>query len=84
MKGETPQFELARLRKEQSRTRHDEVFGGLSAKERSSYDAKQHRIRDLERVLSEDDPLQELVLLGREDGPDKWAQENSREEDAGA
>jgi hypothetical protein len=37
MAQERPESELARLRKEQDQTRHDEVFGGLSLAERTEY-----------------------------------------------
>ena len=53
MKNETPECELMRLRKEQSQTRQDEVFGGLSFTERAAYDVKKDRIHDLERELTQ-------------------------------
>jgi ribosomal protein L29 len=40
MQFETIQSELARLRKEQSKMRQDEVFGGFSDEERSIYELK--------------------------------------------
>ncbi len=43
--------ELARLRREQRKTRQDEIFGGLNAAERSAYDAKSERIHTLELEL---------------------------------
>jgi hypothetical protein len=51
VQNETEPAELARLRKEQAKTRHDEVFGGLTPEERSAYDLKQVRICELERRL---------------------------------
>jgi hypothetical protein len=45
------QSELTRLRKEQTRTRLDEVFGGLSPAERTEYDAKVERIHVLESEI---------------------------------
>ena len=51
MQNETEQSELSRLRKEQAKTRHDEVFGGLTSVERAAYDIKQDRICELERRL---------------------------------
>jgi hypothetical protein len=45
---EQPESELKRLRKEQNRARHDEVFGGLSPAEQAAYDGKAARIRQLE------------------------------------
>ncbi len=54
-----PQLELERLRKQQSKTRADEVFGGLSSDERAAYERRQDRIRVLERDLSE--PTEERV-----------------------
>jgi hypothetical protein len=52
VQNETEQSELSRLRKEQAKTRHDEVFGGLTSVERAAYDIKQDRICELERRLS--------------------------------
>ena len=52
VQNEAEHAELARLRKEQAKTRHDEVFGGLTPAERSEYDIKQTRICELERRLS--------------------------------
>jgi hypothetical protein len=52
MQSESEQEELSRLRREQAETRHDEVFGGLTPAERSAYDIKQDRIRELERHLT--------------------------------
>ena len=48
MEHESEQVELSRLRLEQAKTRHDEVFGGLTPEERSAYDRKQLRIHELE------------------------------------
>jgi hypothetical protein len=53
MKCETLESELTRLRGEQSKTREDEVFGGLSLAERAAYNTKDHRIHELESKLSE-------------------------------
>jgi hypothetical protein len=52
MRTEAPYLELDRLRKEQAQTRADEVFGGLSPKERAAYDVRQNRIHRLENDLS--------------------------------
>jgi hypothetical protein len=52
---EPEQVELSRLRREQAKTRHDEVFGGLTPAERCAYDTKQERIFELERRLCEHD-----------------------------
>jgi hypothetical protein len=49
---ETTEEELARLRKKQRKTRHDEVFGGLSREEREEYDGNELRIRELHCRLS--------------------------------
>jgi len=51
VQNETESAELARLRREQAKTRHDEVFGGLTREERSAYDIKRDRICELERRL---------------------------------
>jgi hypothetical protein len=48
MVEEKPQFELIRLRKEQNKARHDEVFGGLSPAERAAYNRKSGRIHELQ------------------------------------
>ena len=48
MVEENPQFELIRLRKEQNKARHDEVFGGLSPAERAAYNRKSGRIHELQ------------------------------------
>jgi hypothetical protein len=53
MKYATPEDELIRLRREQIKTRQDEVFGGLSSAEQSDYEAKENRIHELERDLPE-------------------------------
>lgn len=52
MQSETPEEELGRLRKIQRKTRHDEVFGGLSREEREEYDGNEIRIRELDRQLA--------------------------------
>jgi hypothetical protein len=49
MEDETPQNELVRLRKEQSETRQNEVYGGLSPTEMAEYDSKADRIHKLEK-----------------------------------
>jgi hypothetical protein len=54
MELESPQAELLRLLKEQRKTREDEVFGGLSAAERSAYNTKKSRIDELEHRFSEE------------------------------
>jgi hypothetical protein len=51
MAKEKPEFELTRLRKEQSTTREDEVFGGLSKAEWAEYDGKTERIYELESEI---------------------------------
>jgi hypothetical protein len=53
MKYATPEDELIRLRREQSKMRQDEVFGGLSPEERAAYETKENRIHELERDLPE-------------------------------
>ncbi|MGA9391669.1 MAG: hypothetical protein WBV69_14615 [Candidatus Sulfotelmatobacter sp.] len=50
---ETRQSELMRLRREQRKTREDEVFLGSSAAERAEYEKKEDRINELERNLPE-------------------------------
>src|ERR1700749_4415541 len=51
MEPESAQSELGRLRDEQAKTLHDEVFGGLTETERTDYRRKQDRIRELEIEL---------------------------------
>ena len=51
MENESAQSELSRLRDEQAKTRHDEVFGGLSTAEQTAYKRKGDRIRELEVKL---------------------------------
>jgi len=63
MKSETAEAELARLRKEQSKARQDEIFGGLSSEEWSAYEHKEKRIRELELQLSRRDGGLEAVYL---------------------
>jgi hypothetical protein len=51
MLEEKPQFELIRLREEQNKARHDEVFGGLSPAELAEYNGKAARIHELESKI---------------------------------
>ena len=51
MAEEKPQSELTRLRKEQNKARHDEVFGGLSPAELAAYNRKAERIHELENYF---------------------------------
>jgi len=53
MMREAPQLELELLRKQQSKARADEVFGGLSPAEKAAYDRRRDRIVELEHDLSE-------------------------------
>jgi hypothetical protein len=53
MKNTLPEDELIRLRKEQSKMRQDEVFGGLSSEEQAAYDCRENRIHELERDMPE-------------------------------
>ena len=52
MPHESSQAELVRLQKEQTKTRQNEVFGGLSAAEQTEYDRKANRINELEIELN--------------------------------
>jgi len=68
MVEEKTQFELIRLREEQNKARHDEVFGGLSPAERLEYNEKAERIHELENDLKTEQSRQwiaALVLHGR-------------------
>jgi hypothetical protein len=71
MRTESLQSELARLQKEQAKTREDEVFGGLSPAERSAYDCKQARIEELEHHLYGSDPNHQQNLLSSWDAADQ-------------
>jgi len=71
MRTETLQSELARLQKEQAKTRQDEVFGGLSPAERSAYDRKQSRIHELEDRLYDSDQERPQNLLSSWDAADQ-------------
>ena len=51
MAKEQPKSELKRLREEQRKTRHDEVFGGLSPAEEAGYNRNAERIRELEHYF---------------------------------
>jgi hypothetical protein len=53
MDDETPESELARLLREQSKMREDEVFIGQSPAERAEYEVKADRIHELESDLVE-------------------------------
>ncbi|MGB8581748.1 MAG: hypothetical protein WCD47_13065 [Candidatus Sulfotelmatobacter sp.] len=68
MDRETPRAEVLRLLKELRKTRHDEIFGGLSLSERADYDKKSNRISELELLL-------ETTSLSLFSGPDP---DNSR------
>jgi hypothetical protein len=58
---ESEKTEIVRLRGEQSKTRQDEVFGGLSATERDLYERRRERIRELESRLSERDSVMDTL-----------------------
>jgi hypothetical protein len=51
MEHENPHSELVYLLEEQSKTRRDEVFGGLSEQERSEYNGRAERIHELDAQL---------------------------------
>ncbi|HWO37577.1 MAG TPA: hypothetical protein VNO32_53045 [Candidatus Acidoferrum sp.] len=51
MATEQPESELKRLRKEQHKTRQDEIFGALSTVEEAEYNRKARRVHELEREL---------------------------------
>jgi hypothetical protein len=54
---ETEEAELSRLVREQSRTRQDEVFGGLTSDERAAYDKREKRLHELRRRIFRRDRL---------------------------
>jgi len=51
MVREKHESELKRLRTEQTKSRQDEVFGGLSPAERAKYNEKSERIHQLESQI---------------------------------
>jgi len=56
MNEENPQSELARLLQEQTKTRQREVYGGLSHAEKTEYNRRAERIRELRTHLQTDMP----------------------------
>jgi hypothetical protein len=69
MAEEKPESELARLREEQSKTRQEEVFGGLSLAERAQYNAKAERIHVLERTIQAPAVAKFAVSKGKAETP---------------
>jgi hypothetical protein len=67
MNNEMPELELDGLRKQQSKARHDEVFGGLSPAERLAYDHRQNRIHKLEFDLAEQSDERRCTPVGSRD-----------------
>jgi hypothetical protein len=67
MRFETIEARIAQLQKEQTKTRQDEVFGGLSSAERVAYERKEGLIRRLQRQLSE----------GQRDQQPLWSDDSS-------
>ncbi len=65
MANQKLQSELARLRKQQARARHDEIFGGFSRAERAEYDARANRIHEVETEL-ETKPAERRLLNSRD------------------
>ena len=63
MEQEKPESELARLRKEQEKTRRDEIYGGLSLAERAEYNRKAERLRALEGTIRERPKIQNMTAL---------------------
>jgi len=77
MVEEKSQYELIRLREEQNKARHDEVFGGLSPAERVEYTEKAERIHDLESDSKTERSRQWIAALIL-DGPVQWTPIPSR------
>jgi hypothetical protein len=63
MAQEKSQSELIRLRKEQNKARHDEVFGGLSPVELAEYNRKAARIHELESDFQAEQSRQWITAL---------------------
>jgi len=53
MRFETIEARIAQRQREQTKTRQDEVFGGLSPAEKAAYERKETLIRRLQCRLSE-------------------------------
>ena len=51
MPNESLEAEMLRLRQEQAKARHDQIFGGLTFEERAAYEIRQKRLRELELQL---------------------------------
>jgi hypothetical protein len=68
MRFETIEARVTQLQREQTKTRQDEVFGGLSPVERAAYERKEGLIRCLQCQLSEGQGDQ--VPMGLDDSSD--------------
>jgi hypothetical protein len=53
---EKPETELKRLRREQNKSRQDEIFGGFSPTERAEFEARAKRIHTLEKEIQTSAP----------------------------
>ena len=60
MEDETPHDELMRLLKAQLKTRQDEIYCGLSQTEKTEYDRRAERIRELVEGAAEGAQIGEL------------------------
>ena len=72
MLEEKPQSELTRLRKEQNKARHDEVFGGLSSAELAEYNGKADRIHELESKIQASAVAKKSFQSGKAEQSRQW------------
>jgi hypothetical protein len=76
MAKETPELEIKRLLTEQTKTRQDEVFGGLSPAERAAYNEKTKRINELEIELAALAAAKKSRRQAKADQSDQWNKES--------
>lgn len=80
MRDDASYSELIRLRKEQTKTREEEVFGGLLPAERAQYDQKAQRINELEIELRNSGVFEKSIERGAERKQrSQWNEEAERD-----
>jgi hypothetical protein len=72
MAKEKPQSELTRLRKDQTKSRQDEVFGGLSPAERAEYNGKAERIHKLESEIQASEVAKKSLQSAKAEQSRQW------------
>ena len=75
MAREKHESELKRLRTEQSKTRQDEVFGGLSPAELAEYNRKSERIHELESEIQASAVAEEISRSAKAEQQRQWNKE---------